>query len=50
MIEFIERNGHVWAPSDDEDERVGRLERLAGGQVPEAEFAEWVRDSIRIDE
>lgn len=42
MREQLHRAGLAWSPPS-EDERVDTIERLASGDLPEAEFVAWVQ-------
>jgi death on curing protein len=47
LVEFVERNGRSWRPSDgDPKETVGMIEGLAGGSVTEPELVAWVRTRV----
>lgn len=51
LIEFVERNGYVWrqpTSEAEEEELVESIVRLAAGDLPEAEFAAWVRQHLAL--
>jgi death-on-curing protein len=42
-VEFVERNGGTWIPaSGDPDETDHVIRGIAGGEVSEAEFRDWI--------
>jgi death-on-curing protein len=44
LLEFIERNGRTWRPSEaDPDEAVRTIERVAAGDIALDELADWIR-------
>jgi death on curing protein len=50
-VEFAERNGYVWAsPAGDEpggEETVKMIERVAAGEVPVHDLAEWIGQRLK---
>jgi death on curing protein len=46
MIELIRRNGAEWAPIAPHAERATMVERLAGREIEEREFAAWVAAQV----
>ncbi len=46
MIEFLERNGHSFDDSE-QDEVAEMIERLAASEVSEEDFAAWVSSRCR---
>lgn len=54
MVEFAERNGYVWGSSAGDDpggeETVKVIERVAAGQMPIRELAQWVLRRLREHE
>jgi death-on-curing protein len=47
LVEFVERNGHLWGESDrDADETVAVIEAVAAGTLSEAQLAAWIRSRI----
>ena len=47
LIEFVERNGYVLAQPET-DEAVDVVVRLASGDLPEADFVDWVRSRLTL--
>ena len=48
MREMLERNGIPWPrPSEDAEEIASMVERLAGREVAELDFVDWVRARTR---
>lgn len=52
MLEFIERHGCVWLPSEhDPDETVQMIEGVAAGEVSEENLAAWIAKRVKeVDE
>jgi death-on-curing protein len=49
LIEFVERNDLAWRQATneaEENEVVEAMVRLAAGELPEAEFMDWVRNHL----
>jgi prophage maintenance system killer protein len=48
MVEFVQRNGRRWQITDDDPvEAATTIERVAAGELGEAELAEWIRARAR---
>jgi hypothetical protein len=42
-MEFVERNGRTWLPAPgDPDETDQAIRAVAGGEVSEADFRDWI--------
>lgn len=47
LVEFVERNGRRWSPSErDPDESVAMIEGAAAGTLSEAQLAAWIRSRV----
>ena len=42
LVEFLARNNFEWSPPS-VDETIATIERVAAGEMPEPELAEWLR-------
>ena len=51
MVEFVERNGHIWCPPENDlqsegEETVKTIEGVASGAKTVEQLADWIRDRI----
>jgi death-on-curing protein len=45
LVEFLARNNVEWSPPS-VDETIATIERVAAGEMPEPELAEWLEEDV----